>query len=202
MYQYKTGHSSCAHCESAHYFLLSLGGVRPADSTRPSTPSSAFLLHDTRPQDMATDGPEIDFKHIWKKPSHKNPTGTLICSANALHLSPELGFEEEATDCKPLLIYRSTFEESKDVMDCGKTYKCPSYAGYVTSTSRSRFEVNIAFARKSGHLPAKWQNYSDELVARLYVDGSVEPLEEISKHASSIVSPASGCSIPRKPALS
>ena len=153
-----------------------------------SIDSSSGLTHTINSDctEMAKDGPQIDFRYTWKKSTHAKAIGTLICSANALHVdSSDLEEVDHASnhtpDAKPLLIYRSEHDESKDVMDGGKTYKCPSFSGYVTSNSGSRFEVNIAFARNAGGQPAKWQNYNDELVARLYVDGNVEPIEEISE---------------------
>jgi hypothetical protein len=129
----------------------------------------------------------FDFEYEWKKDSHVKPIGKLRCSTQVYHTDVDdlesaagLGSISGLGDAKPLKIYNGVYDALKRVVDDGKAYECPSYSGYVTSSHGCRVALHLAFQSAYGNNPAKWQKHNDELLARLYVDGNVEPIEEIS----------------------
>jgi len=135
---------------------------------------------------MSGEGAVFSFEYEWKKENHTKPIGKLLCSTHVYHTNIE-DLENAAGidglgDAKPLKIYNGAYEASKRVVDNGKIYDCPSYSGCVTSSHGSRVEMHLAFQANAGRRPAKWQNHHDELLARLYVIGNMEPIEEISMY--------------------
>lgn len=139
---------------------------------------------------MQGDAGLASFEYVWKKDTSKRPIGRLTCSlVTGRHWQQDWHSttsedDSKVEDLKPTLIYANKVEAAASVLLNGSRYICPSYTGYVTSTSGQTVSVDLSFfslASRTGVLPKKWHNHSDELVASLFLDGHNEPIEEISK---------------------
>lgn len=142
---------------------------------------------------MADEEAEFAFQYEWWRQRQNDRgfydlVGSLDCSAVAIKGQQESG---AASSARPevLRIYGRTSTALKGIVEDGRTIHCPSYSGYIESTTGNQAEICLSF-RPPKHFRAytgRWQNHDDELRAALYVDGSPIPNEEICKFRSTTI---------------
>lgn len=132
---------------------------------------------------------EPAFEYTWCRPrktpnAHIKVVGTLHCSVSSTRASDE-PLKSTALQTEHLRILSASHLKSKKIIEDGQAFHCESFCGYIESTSGRYPEINLAFRPPDhdGPYEGAWTNDDDgdELVARLYVDGSVEANEEICK---------------------
>ena len=134
------------------------------------------------------DEPQSRFTYKWYTPGpprggYSDLVGSLDCSVGTINI-PAAGTSSDRSAgaaSEDLEIYSSSYRAFKDLVQNGRTYICPSYSGYLESVTGSRPEIRLSFRPPNcfDSYSGVWENFNDELLVHLYVDGSLASNEEI-----------------------